>query len=972
MATNSVTLAVSLPSKADRQVGYSFSAYCSYSSGTPPKASSNILSASLYLNAINVYTSCNLDFGSYGIMPLSSQSGDASYSGSLSGFDATSIRNLAISGGSMSGTITKSGSYSGNALNFRSTAGSLTIYYEDNNASTGTLDKTTVAQSGQITVTINKSDSSYQHYAIWKNANGQSVTQNVGSGTSSTFTIPANWPTGSATCTIQTVTASGDFVGNYVLSFSVHLDTSVIIPATGGFSVSLIQSPYVPSAWNAYVKGLSKAQLSVPNAAAGNGASFQSIDFTCGAQMHSSASDKTWTTDEITETGTLACDVTITNNYGNTAEGTTQEITVYDYGDPQFTTVIAFRCLQNGAASDSGAYISVRADISFASVGGKNSLATFAVQYKKSTASSWSTAVTISSGSTIVIGGNLSDGTYQVRIVAIDQIQNLKGTYTERIETVMTSDYTIHCLDGGYNVSIGMQGNIPMALQLNPNWKFYHGTKEVKLDDAVIDTFPASGSSNAVASGGTYDMIISERCSTIYVQLKLASWEGSGPFTYVYTDSGISENVSVQAAPSDEESAKNMSAGILITPQKGSILFSTSAIPNGDINLTIIFQPTKGNAYPFFVSKKGGGGEYGDVAKFEIVEGVFSNIADMPNMLINTGNKITAIFEASFDTKTIASGGNIHALNVPEDYRPYVAQSFNGRRWDAGNTESTLPITIGTDGAVKIVNNSSSAISFKKMQFFESWIRKQARMIAEFYKESGSGPSDLVFNVNQIDADTVNNKVTYKLDALYSTYNSGPAGNFTFGIRLPEGFGPLVSTDIIATFRLSDGTTKTAKYFYLSRNATYLSLFMSSTSVGFSFELTTDLYQENANKFTSFNRTNVSISTNWVEINPDTGKIRFQLAATFDATTAANYSYGTEIGFGVIEYKFRPKTLPGEYFNGIATKSNGEQIAVQCSLRGSSSSYACSLYVKSLDTGVAYGTQITGITIDYTCDAYGY
>ena len=486
------------------------------------------------------------------------------------------------------------------------------------------------------------------------------------------------------------------------------------------------------------------------------------------------------------------------------------------------------------------------------------------------------------------------------------------------------------------------------------------------------DSVPTQGSDKLVSSGGVWSVITNGKPWNVSYTITEAGWSGSGPFTQIINDGGVTARTVVIASPANEASANAIKSGILITPSDGKLTFSTTKKPDNDISLALTMQYSAQTAIPFYVSKKGGGGNYDEMTEFEIVDGVFDNITDLPNMLILKDGNVTGVFGASFNPKTIENESSIHALTVPDGYRPFVAQNFTGRQWDSGNTEWTIPVSISKDGIVEITNNSGSSLTLRRMQFFETWIRRQDQMIAEFYKEADKGPSDLVFNVNQIIADTVNNKVTYKLDASYSTYDSGPAGNFTVGIRLPEGFGPLVSTDIIATFRLSDGTTKTAKYFYLSRNATYLSLFMSSTSVGFSFELTTDLYQENANKFTSFNRTNVSISTNWVEINPDTGKIRFQLAATFDATTAANYSYGTEIGFGVIEYKFKPKTLPGEYFNGIATKSNGEQIAVQCSLRGSSSSYACSLYVKSLDTGVAYGTQITGITIDYTCDAYGY
>lgn len=972
MAINSVTFSVSLPSKADRQVGYSFSAYCNYSSGTRPKTSSNILSASLYLNAINVYTSCNLDFGSYGVLPLSTQSGDASYSGGLSGFDASAMRNLAMSGGSMSGTITKSGSYSGNALNFRSTAGSLTITYEDNNASTGSLDKTTVEQSGEITLTVNKADYSYQHIATWRSSSGQTVQQNIGSGTSATFKVPANWSTGSATCVLQTQTSSGDFVGNYTLSFVVQIDTSTIRPTTGALTVALVQSAEVPASWGVFVKGLSKAAFSIPNASAGSNASFQSIDFTCGAQLHSSANEKSWTTDFITETGELNCEASVTNSYGNTAEATPQTITVYDYGDPQITSVIAFRCQQNGNASDSGEYISVKATAAYASVGNRNHLISFAVAYKKTIDENWSIAVPITSGSTTIIGGDLAgSGTYQVRVVAIDEIQNLRDKYTESIETVMTSDYTIHCLDGGYNVSFGMQGTIPMAIQLNPNWKFYHGTREVFLGELPdVDSVPTSGSTNLVQSGGVKAAMDDATVWSRQITIEVNDWEGTGPFTYYYENEWIIAKTTVWAGPSDEASAKAMVAGILITSSNGGITLSTSVIPTGTINLTIFCQHSAWEVKPFFVSKRGGGGgDYDAMTKFEIVDGVFNNIVALPNMLILSGNMVIAVFEAAFDAKVMASSAEIHALTVPEEYRPFVAQSFNGKRWDSENTESTLPIAIGTDGKVKLKNATDSGITFKRMQLFESWIRKQARMFTKFYIENG--PSNVSFTKNEIIADTVNNKVVYKIDAHWSAYD---LYNSNF-LKIPAGFGPVTTVRPSATLYRTSGNITTDQYIVIGRNASIVSWQISfADSTGIAFELETDLYQEFVDKFISFNRTNVNYFKNVVEINPNTGKIRFQLQVSFDKTRIINTNFGTEIGFAMNTYNFKPKSLPGEYFEGTAVLENGSTTTVQCSLRGSSSStyYACSLYVKSKNTSVFYGEYITRVNIDYTCDAYGY
>lgn len=405
------------------------------------------------------------------------------------------------------------------------------------------------------------------------------------------------------------------------------------------------------------------------------------------------------------------------------------------------------------------------------------------------------------------------------------------------------------------------------------------------------DSVPTQNSGNLVSSGGVWSAITSGQPWNVTYTLAASRWSGNGPYTMTVNDGGVTDHATVSAAPANETSAKAMKAGILITPTNGTLTFSTSKLPNSDISLTLTLQYSSIAASPFFVSKKGGvgGGDYDDMTEFEIVDNVFDNIVDLPNMLIAKDGNITGVFGASFGNKTLANGASVHALTVPEEYRPFVSQSFTGRQWNSGNVEGTIPITVGKDGIVNIGNSSGSSIAFRRFQFFESWIKKQDRMVAEFYKEAGEGPSDLVFNVNQIIADTVNNKVTYRLDASYSTFNSGPSGNFTFGIRLPEGFGPLSATDVIATFRLSDGTTNTTKYFTIKRNSTYLSLYMSSTSVGFSFELTTDLYQENVATFTlSSSFSNAVITKNRIVKDTTAGTISFEFEATFDRRYFSN------------------------------------------------------------------------------------
>lgn len=486
---------------ADKKAGGTCTISFYRSSGDQPMSGCTLIGATVYISQIKTYTGKNpgFDIGPYGSIGLSYDEGIHSENNTLYGAPQSLLN---FTGGSITFMVT--GGSGNNVLNLRSGGYiTITVHYSITSASTGSLSSSSVNQGSNITMNIMPADDSFYHFVQWYRSSSQTYTQILNPGvTSTTYQIPSGWSIGQAWAHLTTTAdaAGKQVIGTVSYPYTINVDPTSIVPTAGTLTAALSQSPYVPADWGAFVKGYSKALLSLSGCSPGSGASYRSIALSCGSQSQSAASETSYTTGVINETGLIDCNATVTNSYGNNAAATKKTITVYDYASPYFTNLTAFRCLQNGTANDNGTYISVLAGAAFYSVTNKNSLVALQVQYKLSTASTWSTAVAITNGAIAIIGGDAITGTgkYQVRAVAIDQIQNLQGSYSEKISTVMTSNHVMFLKDGGLNASFGKEGERDNAFEISENWKIFHG--DTRLDGTVPISRGGTGQITAAAA----------------------------------------------------------------------------------------------------------------------------------------------------------------------------------------------------------------------------------------------------------------------------------------------------------------------------------------------------------------------------------------------------------------------------------------------------------------------------------------
>ncbi len=241
-----------------------------------------------------------------------------------------------------------------------------------------------------------------------------------------------------------------------------------------------------------YVQGKSKVRLSLVNAAGSLGSGIASYKFSGGGYTWSSSSENSYTTGFLNVAGDVTFTGTVTDTRGNSTSATLT-IRVKEYAPPALTSVIGFRCLANGTASETGAYLAVRASATFISLDGKNTQM-MAVQYRQIGTTEWVLAINLENGvQKIINAGFTGTNRYEFYVIASDSL----GTITKTAD-VMAAQYTMHMAKGGNNVSFGVAGKRANAVEISADWKLYHGDTDVLA--AIGGT---GGGTVPITKGGT-------------------------------------------------------------------------------------------------------------------------------------------------------------------------------------------------------------------------------------------------------------------------------------------------------------------------------------------------------------------------------------------------------------------------------------------------------------------------------------
>ena len=293
-----------------------------------------------------------------------------------------------------------------------------------------------------------------------------------GSATSTTktleYAIPLSWCTEIPNKTTGTANISCQvlFGGQIYRTFNTTIAVSVpssIVPTVTAFTLADRTDTPVPSSWSLFVQHQSGARLSAVTCAGAQGSTISTVRLQVGTQSTSktySASDLPQI-DTITQSGSLAVTVTVTDSRGRTGSKT-GTVTFTPYSAPKFTRCVSERCDSSGEIDNDGTYFRSTTTVEYSSCGGNNSV-TMTMKYKKTDEVVYNPEVTLVPGINVCGGGNLdTEFSYDVMYIVSDQFRSVSF-----MDYVSTAIYLMHFLHGGKGVAFGQKATIEDCVDFN-------------------------------------------------------------------------------------------------------------------------------------------------------------------------------------------------------------------------------------------------------------------------------------------------------------------------------------------------------------------------------------------------------------------------------------------------------------------------------------------------------------------------
>ncbi len=248
--------------------------------------------------------------------------------------------------------------------------------------------------------------------------------------------------TGVITCLLETYDADDTLLGSNSKTFTATVPT--ILKPTLTATLTPTGDNATVNSWGIYVAGYSKVRCQATGTAQ-QGATIVSVQITGTANANSTTSSIDYTTGVLTA-GTKPFTFTVTDSRGMTSTAVTQTATFMSYSAPEITSFNAHR-------KDAPNITVVRALATWTWTDIGNNTITKSLQYRQSSASSWTNVSgTISSGTTKTLSEIFTDSvSYYLKLTITDSLNNA-SIVTVYIPTIFVWE---HMPPNGQGVAFG-------------------------------------------------------------------------------------------------------------------------------------------------------------------------------------------------------------------------------------------------------------------------------------------------------------------------------------------------------------------------------------------------------------------------------------------------------------------------------------------------------------------------------------
>lgn len=329
-------------------------------------------------------------------------------------------------------------------------------------ATTPSINVSTVALGGSITISLPRASSSFTHTVRY---NFAGATGTIGSNvaTSVSWTVPLSLASQIPNTTSGVLTVSADTYSGSTKIGTKSVTITCTVPASVVPTIGTITLTEGVSGLNAkigaFVQGQSNINVSI-SASGAYGSTISNYISTFGSSSFNGAS---FTISNVNVSGSVTLTVTVKDSRGRTATKT-QTVTVLAYSIPQINSFTGVRCDQNGTADEDGQYVSLAYNYAITALNNRNDK-TITIAYQQVGGSGWTTLKTesnYSNNTTYVPATVFSvDNSYSFKITIQDYFKTV--SYTIEVTTAFTLvDYSA----GGHGMAIGKVAETENLLEI--------------------------------------------------------------------------------------------------------------------------------------------------------------------------------------------------------------------------------------------------------------------------------------------------------------------------------------------------------------------------------------------------------------------------------------------------------------------------------------------------------------------------